>query len=750
MHDLLHRHPPCFPPQHNLSYTLEQFLQKASSQHDAKWRLPIIVTITSSNNCGRAGKHILPKHSHLLLLNLDALTSIVAEYQRPQDGRARAHRLRLAPAGSKKPLTKLRGMQKLSKSLASLTTLGQTSSTNENEDVGTVQDDDMYNERRLVRRLNEKRAVSSQLCRIPVEYPGFFEVLDENNKSIEPCHRLSDLMIAEFDELEVGKHVDRWPHAFLLRSPCPAYARKVALDIATDAGSTDKASAVSNDSCYGSISDLDSPRNLVILDDDVQTLAPGQVLRIIGECCGIRRRTSTTEQPAVAPTSLSGSNLSPSARISSKSLRSLFKKRRQSQNFDAPPSESLLPVQSVPGKPEAYLKCRTHNGDVVYIAFHESGSFSPLSDQTHRLRSSTELTHNDMSGVFQLKDLLFNLRFPLHVQLVDTSISFDHNCSPATINPLDATPTKLRLEMRYEEQVVYACLLNASGAKVSRNSTAPLTVIPLSVDTDIEIQPCVNMPEIAASQAFAELLDRCRPIVHSYQTMFSLIHFPLRQPEQNHLPRQPLHKKRSQSDSQIDDFDKRSYYRLRKSTEELNYRGRQSDSSFQSSPLCYRDSGETIKQKLSSTDSPEPSSTVTHDNDYQDVDKIYDYIRSGEVTPDVQKIQAKEQALNPPYTVSPITKVSEPDFFCIHVTVSSAQRYYRNVSSASRSPAQMLTSHFRVTEHQPGQDVLLCKNDGNVDSDEAHALYLASLSRRQGSPQAALQSKLLASPKKKP
>ncbi len=43
---------------------------------------------------------------------------------------------------------------------------------------------------------------------------------------------------------------------------------------------------------------------------------------------------------------------------------------------------------------------------------------------------------------------------------------------------------------------------------------------------------------------------------------------------------------------------------------------------------------------------------TSEDEIYQDVDKIYDYIRSGDITDDVQKIQAKERVYNDAFMIN--------------------------------------------------------------------------------------------------
>ena len=123
--------------------------------------------------------------------------------------------------------------------------------------------------------------------------------------------------------------------------------------------------------------------------------------------------------------------------------------------------------------------------------------------------------------------------------------------------------------MQYREQVVFACPLHVSPNKCQK-SAAPLTIIPISINADILIQECLNMQEIWHSEAFGRLLESCHQIIDQYQTEISLIHFPLQLSSRPARPRQTLHKKRSQSESQIGVVEGESKATLRHSDETLN------------------------------------------------------------------------------------------------------------------------------------------------------------------------------------
>jgi hypothetical protein len=218
--------------------------------------------------------------------------------------------------------------------------------------------------------------------------------------------------------------------------------------------------------------------------------------------------------------------------------------------------------------------------------------------------------------------------------------------------------------MRYNEEVVFACPVNSMSSKSSK--TSPCLVLPLSINADIEIQPCINMYEISKREEFHKLLDACFQLIEQYQNDISLIHFPIQIINNVNRRKQTLHMKRSQSESFIGCSDDTSKCRFRYSDERLSYPNdynRNHSISSISSPLNHQNSIETLQQKLSTDTQPTsvqhsdsyskkkfdkqaryPRDGFSSDDEiYQDVDKIYDYIRSGDITEDVRRIQAKEK-----------------------------------------------------------------------------------------------------------
>jgi hypothetical protein len=655
MHYLLGRQQFYFPSSDDQSYTLQEFLDNKCNN---EYQLPIIVKITSLNIPGRSIKNLLSKNTPLLLLDTYQFESILAEYHRSNDGRFHSNRRRLTLAQGKlssKTTTKSRINKKLSKSLVTLTTTANPIDDNSDEDYD--------NTRTIIRILNEKNPLSNPFCRVPINYHGFFELLNENDQAIEPFHKLSDLLIIECkDENNQQIRTEKWPQAFFLRSTCTAYTKRYIPEERKLSGSAD--------SCYGSLSDIDSHKNLLILNDDRQILQPGQIITILNQCSAYNTQLPVNDFNTEQFISHSSTSW-----LRNKS-RLFFPKRKiptsYSHNNNNNNKQFIKKnIYDISKKSQPYLKCQTEQGDIIYIPINESGLFSPLNSQNSRLNSTKDSEQLDISGVFQLKELVTNFRFPISVRLLNNSISFDNIYSPASINQYESSfysSTKFRLLFPYTENVIFACPLIISSSFKSQ-----IIVIPIPTNSEIEIQRCLNMREILKNQYFHNLIQTCYHIINQYKTEFSYIHFPL---VLNTITKrkQPLFKKRSQSESHIEyyslDLTKDNY---RKSCEILNNDNDQSNIIVSKhEQLYHHDSFEKIKQKLSNhfLDNNQRQQTIrrsnyydklkrdklrkssrhqqydSEDENYRELDHIYDYIRSGDITDDVQRIQAKEQALN--------------------------------------------------------------------------------------------------------
>jgi len=645
MHYLLGRQQFYFPSSDDPSYLLRDFLKNKCTNEN---HLPMIVKISSLNIPMRSIKNLLGKNTPLLLLDTYQLESILAEYNRSNDSQFQSNKRRMTLTPHK--FSSMKSMKKLSKSLVTLST---TNPIEENSD------DDQDNTRTIIRSLQEKHSTTNPLCRVPMNYRGFFELLNANDQSIEPFHQLSDLLIVEYTDDQIRK--EKWPEAFFLRSTCAAYTKRYIPDERKHSGSAD--------SCYGSLSDLDSHRNLLILNDERIILQPGQIIIIQNLCLAYSTQTTTTTT-TVTKDIKSDELISQSSTSWIKTKSRFFFSRKKHPVLN-PSSKSRFikrNVYDISKKPQPYLKCQTEQGDIVYIALHETGLFSPLNSQ---IKTTADHSDSDISGVFQLKDLMSNFRFPLSVRLLNNLISFDNVYSPASLNQSESSSyvsTKFRLLLPYTEEVVFACPLILPSSFKSQ-----ILVLPIPIHSEIEVQRCLNMREVFKNKYFHNLTQTCYQIIKQYQTEFSYIHFPI--VIQTMLKRkQPLFKKhRSQSESHIEyyssDFIQAiDNYDHRKSSEILH----QNKNNSPYETLFHRDSFEKLKDQHSNSYFDHNQRQQTHrrsayyakikidkskryskqqdydseDENYRDLDHIYDFIRSGDLTDDVQRIQAKERVFN--------------------------------------------------------------------------------------------------------
>ncbi|CAF2754090.1 unnamed protein product [Rotaria sp. Silwood2] len=741
---MLNNYSVSFPSRYDQLYTLNAFLNDISIECNTQHKLPIIVNITSLNSYGRSIKNLLSKTTSLLLLDICQLDSVLAEYHRSSDGRQHFHRPRLALTQGKvsaKASAKFLSMKKFSKSLASLTTANMVSNLSDDDNLDGDYDH-THNQRNLIKNLNEKRSSSTPLCRIPVQYQSYFELLNENDQPIQPCHKLSDLIISEQDANDSANHVDKWPHAVFLRSSCNAYTKRDTSAILYSTKNDQNSKFASNtDPIYESVADLELQKNLIELNDDMQTLQPGQILTILNVCYAFRRRISDKEiKEQQQPTSPSSSILLSANWMREKSKLLFPKKRRQTINIVNILNENIQ-SKIIPNKSEPCVECQTQQGDHVYIFLDESGSFSPLNCQTNDSKLNTELNRMDIPSVFKLEDILANFRFPISVRLLDGLNSLD-NINSTTILTRDESSrcisTKLRLLMQYNENIVFACPLNLSSQKPQKTSS-PCIVIPLSVNADIEIQPCSNMSDVAKTEAFQKLLETCCQVIKQYQTEISLINIPLQQNNNTNKRKPPLCKKRSQSDSNLDEVSKDKFRHSDQQSHSISHSFDDSSSTLYTA-YPYRDSSEMLEQNLS-PDAKQPSSTSRgsdshgkinknqqrrssadgynfEDEIYEDVDKLYDYIRSGDMTYDVERIKAKEQVASNSHAID----------------IPSSTETEQKISPGNNSPGRMMTHrlHPKVnnsTALANSFEMYQCRNEGNVDDDQARALFLAQRQR---------------------
>ena len=208
------------------------------------------------------------------------------------------------------------------------------------------------------------------------------------------------------------------------------------------------------------------------------------------------------------------------------------------------------------------------------------------------------------------------------------------------------------------------------------------------------------MHEITKIKSYQRLLDKCSELINQYQTELSYIHFPLVLSTPNKLKsaqKDALFKKRSQSEPHID-FHGTDLSRVafRKSCDMLSS---DEDHQLDLMPKEPDQAEKATKQssyysKIKIDKARKRSRRKESDADdeiYHELDQIYDYIRSGDVTIDVQKIQAKEQALNA--RSNQMENISR-DYVATVLNIPNTTTKVRRKSTGTRSHHYLV--HFRA------------------------------------------------------
>ncbi|CAF5010506.1 unnamed protein product, partial [Rotaria sp. Silwood1] len=423
---------------------------------------------------------------------------------------------------------------------------------------------------------------------------------------------------------------------------CIAYTKRYIPDERKLSGSAD--------SCYGSLSDLDLHKSLLILNDERITLQPGQIITIISQCSAYRSQTYNKE----LKTEQFESQSSTSWFRNKSRFFFLRKKAQPSHSSKNQLTNSTKNIYDISKKSEPYLKCQTEQGDIVYISIHESGLFSPLNSQNYRSTSITESENLDITGVFQLQDLLSNFRFPISVNLLNNSILFDNIYSPASINQNESSPlslTKFRLLLPYTENVIFVCPL-----VIPSSFKSEIIVIPIPLNSDIEIQRCLNMREILKNKYFHNLIQTCTYTINQFKTKLSYIHFPLvlnTTTKQLLKRKHPLFKKRSQSESHLEyyasNLTKRKY---RRSCDVFNHHNDDDDDNeHNTSQVCQSTVVNVPNSKIKQSEkkiSPTDGSPTAKENHRfpHNLDDSRPFNESDEDIPDIPYLKSRRRTTN--------------------------------------------------------------------------------------------------------
>ena len=165
------------------------------------------------------------------------------------------------------------------------------------------------------------------------------------------------------------------------------------------------------DSCYGSSSDLDNPKNSLVLNEIPEVLRAGETLILLDDCYAHRTQTAAADKEPSRPNAPPSPHFSATSWMRSMSRLFSSKEHRRSDTPDRSPNENPSRQRALETF-EHYVKCRTERGDTVYVHIDEPVPFSLLNRETEHGQLKAPMNFIDTSDVFRVRDLLSNFRFP--------------------------------------------------------------------------------------------------------------------------------------------------------------------------------------------------------------------------------------------------------------------------------------------------------------------------------------------------
>lgn len=138
------------------------------------------------------------------------------------------------------------------------------------------------------------------------------------------------------------------------------------------------------------------------------------------------------------------------------------------------------------------LKCVDIKGDNVYLSFDQKGVFTPIA------------SHNDVTGVFLIKDIIHRFRLPLTVKLVQgVWPKVDSNRFTGLI----------RLDWAYTEETAFVCPLDRNVPRI----------FPIPTGVNLRLVVATNNNELQDNEVFSNIMTKCNRLVGNYNNTIHLI-----------------------------------------------------------------------------------------------------------------------------------------------------------------------------------------------------------------------------------
>jgi len=138
------------------------------------------------------------------------------------------------------------------------------------------------------------------------------------------------------------------------------------------------------------------------------------------------------------------------------------------------------------------LRCMDTNNEILYLSFDQKGLFTVIASD------------RDLTGVFNIRDIVRRFRLPLTVKLVQ-------GVRPK-VDPVRFTGL-IRLDWVYTDETAFVCPIEKNHVRL----------LPVPVDTGLQLVSATNHVDMSATDLYAAMMAKCTRMIHNYNNTLHLI-----------------------------------------------------------------------------------------------------------------------------------------------------------------------------------------------------------------------------------
>lgn len=245
--------------------------------------------------------------------------------------------------------------------------------------------------------------------------------------------------------------------------------------------------------------------------------------------------------------------------------------------------DTLVLVGEVQGAPlrskssGRYLRCFTSKGETVFLSVDQRGKFSPVAKE------------DNISGVHTMKNLLTK-RFPLMVRLV-------HGKTPAGLKSNSQFVTEMRLYSLFEEESIVALPLLKDSQIVFLPPTAPL-----------KVQAPKNCEALVKLKEYSSLVEKCKSMMQEVSDRIQVFDISL------------------SKELRIETKNIQPNVQNQRSSKNISYMHRVKRSLSDPRDKHKENMKPDLLPAIHGTSSDEDK-PISRDENYDEIDQIYDYVR---------------------------------------------------------------------------------------------------------------------------